>query len=29
MVLESRRQAGQWLAKAQGDLDSAKILFLG
>jgi len=27
MVPESRRQAGQWLAKAQGDLDSAKILF--
>ena len=27
MVPESRRQAGQWLAKARGDLDSAKILF--
>ena len=26
MVPESRRQAGQWLVKARGDLDSAKIL---
>ena len=27
MVPESRRQAGQWLAKARGDLESARILF--